>query len=53
MEETFESNRPYLFAIAYRMLGSAMDAEDMVQETYIRYQADRVLPRLQKLTGNC
>ena len=38
MEETFESNRPYLFAIAYRMLGSAMDAEDMVQETYIRYQ---------------
>ena len=38
MEETFESNRPYLFAIAYRMLGSVMDAEDMVQETYIRYQ---------------
>jgi RNA polymerase sigma-70 factor (ECF subfamily) len=38
MEETFESNRPYLFAVAYRMLGSAMDAEDMVQETYIRYQ---------------
>jgi RNA polymerase sigma-70 factor, ECF subfamily len=38
MDETFESNRPYLFAIAYRMLGSAMDAEDMVQETYIRYQ---------------
>jgi RNA polymerase sigma-70 factor (ECF subfamily) len=37
--EVFEAHRPLLFSIAYRMLGSAMEAEDMVQEAYLRYQA--------------
>ena len=30
--------RPYLFAIAYRMLGSVAEAEDVVQEAFLRYE---------------
>ncbi len=33
----FEQWRSLLFGIAYRMLGSAADAEDMVQETFLRW----------------
>jgi RNA polymerase sigma-70 factor, ECF subfamily len=29
--------RPYLFAIAYRMLGSVAEAEDVIQEAFLRY----------------
>jgi RNA polymerase sigma-70 factor, ECF subfamily len=38
-ESTFQQLRPMLFGIAYRMLGSAADAEDMLQEAFLRYQA--------------
>src|SRR5258705_10562977 len=34
----FESVRPRLFGIAYRMLGSAAEAEDIVQDTWLRWQ---------------
>jgi RNA polymerase sigma-70 factor (ECF subfamily) len=37
--EEFERYRTLLFSIAYRMTGSASDAEDLVQETWLRYQA--------------
>lgn len=39
-ESFFDRQRSYLFAIAYRMLGSAADADDMVQEAWLRWQRD-------------
>jgi RNA polymerase sigma-70 factor (ECF subfamily) len=37
--EEFEDLRPLLFSIAYRMLGSVTEAEDAVQEAWLRYAA--------------
>ncbi|MEV6167638.1 RNA polymerase sigma factor SigJ [Streptomyces sp. NPDC051954] len=37
--DRFEAARPRLGAIAYRLLGSASEAEDAVQETFLRWQA--------------
>jgi RNA polymerase sigma-70 factor, ECF subfamily len=35
---TFDQYRGLLFSVAYRMLGSVADAEDMLQETFLRWQ---------------
>ena len=36
--DDFNHHRPLLFSIAHRMLGTVTDAEDMVQETFLRWQ---------------
>ena len=42
--EEFEDLRPLLFSIAYRILGSVTEAEDAVQETWLRYHATTAPP---------
>jgi RNA polymerase sigma-70 factor, ECF subfamily len=42
--EEFEQLRPLLFAIAYRILGSVSEAEDAVQEAWLRYEASPAPP---------
>ncbi|MEU7560613.1 RNA polymerase sigma-70 factor [Streptomyces eurythermus] len=46
--EEFEELRPLLFSIAYRILGSVGEAEDAVQETWLRFTASPVRPRSAK-----
>jgi RNA polymerase sigma-70 factor, ECF subfamily len=41
-QEAFREQRPRLFALAYRMLGSAADAEDVLQDAWLRWQAANV-----------
>ncbi|MGY5125380.1 RNA polymerase sigma-70 factor [Streptomyces nigrescens] len=38
-EDVFTEHRPLLFTIAYELLGSAADAEDVLQESYLRWSA--------------
>ena len=42
--EEFEQLRPLLFSIAYRILGSVSEAEDAVQETWLRYESSQAQP---------
>jgi RNA polymerase sigma-70 factor (ECF subfamily) len=42
--QEFEQLRPLLFSIAYRILGSVSEAEDAVQETWLRYDTSTTQP---------
>jgi RNA polymerase sigma-70 factor, ECF subfamily len=42
--EEFEELRPLLFSIAYRILGSVSEAEDAVQESWLRYESSPTQP---------
>ncbi|MFE4575323.1 RNA polymerase sigma-70 factor [Streptomyces chartreusis] len=42
--EEFEALRPLLFSIAYRILGSVAEAEDAVQEAWLRYDGSSTRP---------
>ncbi|WP_028651766.1 RNA polymerase sigma-70 factor [Nocardioides halotolerans] len=46
--EEFEELRPLLFSIAYRLLGSVAEAEDAVQESWLRYESTPTVPRSPK-----
>src|SRR4051812_10022177 len=37
-DAAFAKHRQHLFSVAYRMLGSAADAEDLVQDCYLRWR---------------
>lgn len=40
--QLFQTHRPRLFSIAYRMLGIRADAEDVLQDVYLRWQNEDI-----------
>jgi RNA polymerase sigma-70 factor (ECF subfamily) len=46
--EEFEELRPLLFSLSYRLLGSVVEAEDTVQEAWLRYDTTATRPRSPK-----
>ncbi|WP_433298600.1 RNA polymerase sigma factor SigJ [Actinoplanes sp. CA-030573] len=51
MPDEFEAERPHLLAVAYRMLGSRAEAEDAVQEAWLRYAKARDGGEIHDLRG--
>ncbi|GAA0544127.1 sigma-70 family RNA polymerase sigma factor [Paractinoplanes ferrugineus] len=47
----FEAERPHLLALAYRMLGSRAEAEDAVQEAWLRFDRARTGGKIHDLRG--
>ena len=42
MPEVYEELQPLMFSIAYRMLGSATEAEDIIQEAFLRFHRETI-----------